>query len=81
MGERLRGKRVVYLRKPTPNLLGVGDVLDEDEVRRHFSATVEAARGCTLEIAQRDVYRVSKSPEKVRRYVEIIRECLDKHQK
>ncbi|MGI6172636.1 MAG: hypothetical protein ACOYI8_01915 [Christensenellales bacterium] len=76
MGEALRGKNVVYLRKPTPNLLGVGDTLDEDAVLEHIGKTARAAKGCHLEIAQRDVYRVSASCEKVRRYVELIRKAL-----
>ncbi len=81
IGDRLRGKKVVYLRKPTPNLLGVGSVLDEDACREHFMATVKAARGCSLEIAQRDVYQINNTSEKVRRYVQIARECMDKHQR
>jgi len=79
MGEQLRGKRIVYARKPFPNLLGVGDVLDEEAVKTHIGKTVEAAKGCHLEIIQRDVYRVSQSKEKVRRYVELIKNCCDVH--
>lgn len=79
MGERLAGKNVVYHRKPDPNFLGVGDILDEEGLRSHIKTTLDAAKGCALEFTQRDVYQVSKSPEKVRRYVEIIREeCIDR---
>ena len=74
MGEALRGKRVVYQRKPSPNFLGVGTRLEEDALRAHIRRTVQAAQGCQLELTQRDVYNVSGSPEKVRRYVEILRE-------
>lgn len=80
MGEQLRGRRTVYLRKPTPNLIGVGSGLDEDAVIAHFTKTVNAARGCKLEIAQRDVYQISNTPDKVRRYVQLIRQCCEKHQ-
>ena len=79
MGEQLCGKEIMYLRKPTPNLIGVGSELDEDAVRKHINATVEASQGCTLEIIQRDVYKINNTYEKVRRYVEIIRECCEKH--
>lgn len=78
MGEALRDRRAVYLRKPSPNLLGVGDRLDEAAVRAHFKHTAECARGCKLEIAQRDVYRVG-TWEKVRRYVELAREALGEY--
>ncbi|NLG25539.1 MAG: hypothetical protein GX558_09305 [Clostridiales bacterium] len=79
MGERLRGGPVVYLRKPSPNYLGVGDALDEDGVREHIARTARAARGCRLEVIQRDVYTIGHSTEKVRRYVALIREQLDKY--
>jgi hypothetical protein len=78
IGERLSGKDIVFHRKPTANLLGVGNSLDEDAVRAHFTRTATAARGLRLEIAQRDVYRIGAGPEKVRRYVELIRECIEK---
>lgn len=81
MGERLAGRKTVFLRKPSPNFLGVGDHMDEDAVHAHFRETVEAAKGCTLEIAQRDVYCNRLTPEKVRRYVEIAREEMARHQK
>jgi len=79
MGERLRGNRIVYMRKPSPNLLGVGVCLDEDAVTAHISKTIAAARGCSLELIQRDVYRINNTPGKVRRYVELIRRCCEKY--
>lgn len=79
MGERLRGARTVYLRKPSPNFLGVGTRLDEEAVKEHFLRTINAARGCTLEFAQRDVYTVNHDVGKVRRYVSIIRELIDRY--
>ncbi|MCL2361479.1 MAG: hypothetical protein FWC73_06670 [Defluviitaleaceae bacterium] len=81
MGERLQGKNIVYMRKPSPNYIGVGDILDEKAITAHIDATVTAAKGCHLEIIQRDVYKVSRSTEKVRRYVELIRNCCDRHVK
>ncbi|MFQ6805023.1 MAG: hypothetical protein ACLRT5_09435 [Lachnospiraceae bacterium] len=44
MGERLRGSRVIYQRKPSPNLLGVGEQLDEDAVRAHIDETLSCQR-------------------------------------
>lgn len=79
MGERLQGRKIVYMRKPSPNLLGVGANLDEDAVNAHIERTVKAAGGCNLEIVQRDVYKISNTPDKVRRYVELIRNCCEMH--
>lgn len=73
----LAGKHIIYHRKPDPTFLGVGDILDEEGLRSHINATLDAAKGCSLEFTQRDVYQVSKSPEKVRRYVEILREACE----
>lgn len=82
MGERLRGKKIIYHRKPSPNYLGVGENLDEDAVTKHMDRTLEAACGCSLEITQRDVLTVNNDPFKVKRYVEIIRErCELKYKK
>lgn len=77
MGERLRGSRVIYHRKPSPNFLGVEPSLDEDALRKHFRATLHAARGCKLEFTQRDVYTLHHNIEKGRRYIEILREEIE----
>jgi hypothetical protein len=79
MGEILRGMQTVFLRKPTPNLIGVGSALDEDAVRAAFKKTARAARGCKLEIAQRDVYRINNTSDKVKRYVQLIRQTLEEN--
>lgn len=77
MGERLAGSRVIYARKPDPNFTGVGVYLDEDAFRAHIDKTLEAARGCKLEITFRDVYNISGQLDKPRRAVEIVREEIE----
>lgn len=77
MGERLRGSRVIYHRKPSPNFLGINSSLDEDALRKHFRTTLHAARGCKLEFTQRDVYTLHHNIEKGRRYIEILREEIE----
>jgi len=79
IGERLRGQRIVYMRKPSPNLIGVGAALDEEAVLAQTRKTVSAARGCHLELVQRDVYQIHNTPDKVRRYVELMRMCSERH--
>ncbi|MGN0493706.1 MAG: hypothetical protein ACI4F7_08675 [Acutalibacteraceae bacterium] len=74
MGEQLRGRKTVYHRKPSPNFLGVGKNLDEDGLRDHIRKTLSAAKGCTLEITQRDVYTVNNDIDKVARFVKIIKQ-------
>ena len=79
MGERLRDKNIVFVRKPTANMLGVQRELDETAVKEYFRKTATAARGCRLEITQRDVYLLHGNTDKVRRYVELIRDAVDRY--
>lgn len=79
MGERLKGSKVIYHRKPSPNFLGVVAVLDEDAFRAHIRKSLLAARGCRMEITQRDVYTINHDLLKARRYIEIIREEIENH--
>jgi hypothetical protein len=77
MGDALQDRKVVFLRKPSPNFIGVDRIMDEDAVRAAMKKTVAAAKGLTLEFSQRDVYTVHKDVSKVRRYVELIREACE----
>jgi hypothetical protein len=78
MGDALRGSRVIYSRKPSPNFLGVGKVFDEEGFRAHIDATLRAARGCALEIINRDVYTLTGDPAKAARAVRVMREEIDR---
>ena len=79
MAERLRGTKIIFHRKPSPNYLGVGEILDEDAFRSHIRHTLQTAAGCKLEITQRDVYTIHHNEDKARRYVAIIREEIENH--
>lgn len=81
MGEKLRGSGIIYYRKPSPNFLGVSEELDEEALRAHIRKSLSAARGCHMEFAQRDVYTIHRNEEKARRYVQIIREEIEKNWK
>ena len=50
-------------------------------MREHFRKTARAASGCKLEIAQRDVYHINNTPDKVKQYVRLIRESLEEYWK
>ena len=78
MGEKLQGTGVTFLRKPPATILGMNTpTLDEEETLACFRKTGKAAKGCKIEIIQRDVYTVGSSPEKVRRFVELARIGLE----
>lgn len=73
MGAFCREQDVAYSRKPTPNLIS-SERWDECAQREHITKTVAAARGCRLEIIQRDVYTTCNQPERFVRWVEIVRQ-------
>lgn len=79
MGEQLRDRKTIFLRKPSPNYLGVGTTLDEEEFRKHIRKSILAARGCEMEIAQRDVYTINHDIAKAKRYIDIIKEETANH--
>jgi len=81
MGERLAGRKTMFHRKPSPNFLGVGAALDEDGLRGHIRKSLLAAKGCTMEITQRDVYTINHDIGKARRFIAIIRDEIDKNWK
>jgi hypothetical protein len=78
MGDALRGGGVIYSRKPRPNFLGVGAGFDAEGFRAHVDDTLRAARGCTLEIINRDVYTLTGDRTKPARAVRIMREEIDR---
>lgn len=79
MGDYLRGSRTIFHRKPSPNFMGVDKVFDEEGFRAHFKKTLDAARGCKLEISYRDVYTLCGDPDRARNMVKIMREMIEDH--
>ena len=77
MSEKLRGKNIIYHRKPSPNFLGVGTALDEEGLRQHIRKSLTLARGCKMEITQRDVYTINNYISKAQRYVQIIKQEIE----
>ena len=79
MGEALRGGRVIYHRKPSPNFFCGSPELDEDAISAYFLKTLRAARGCKLEFSFRDIYTLENNPRKLRRAIELLRALIDRH--
>lgn len=78
IGEALRGSRIIYSRKPSPNFIGVGVNLDEEAYARHIDETLTCAKGCGLEIIHRDIYTLSGNVAKAGQAVKIIRREIDR---
>ena len=78
MGEQLRGKKVIFHRKPNANFLSLDPELNETGFREHIRHTLKAAKGCQLEFTQRDLLTIHNNEKKVARYVEIVRDEIER---
>jgi len=78
MGNALRGSKVIYSRKPSPNHLSVEGMFDENIFAEHMAKTLKAAKGCALEIIFRDICTLSGDITKPGKAVRITREQIDK---
>lgn len=78
MGNVLRGSKVIYSRKPSPNFIGVEGFFDESTFTEHISKTIKAARGCKLEIIFRDIYTLSGDINKLGKAIKITRGLIEK---
>lgn len=79
MGEALRGRRVIYHRKPSPNFFSAGHDLDEAAISAYFLKTLQAARGCKLEFSFRDIYTLEGNPAKLRQAVSLLRRLIEEN--
>ncbi len=81
IGEYLRGSNVVYYSKPRAEFVTLSGPMNEEALRKYFKGVCEAASGCMLEIAQREVGTIFGDFERGRRYVEIAKECVEDYWK
>jgi hypothetical protein len=78
LGDMIRGRKIVFQRKPFPNLISVDSVFDDGAFLEHMKHTVKAARGCPLEVTFRDVTSVRGEPWRLTRAVELTREAFSR---
>lgn len=76
MAEAL-ARRCVFSRKPNPTLIST-ETFDESAIRDDLRRTLEAARGCRLEIIMKDVHTLNNAPERLPRWVQLAREEIDR---
>ncbi|MBE3065041.1 MAG: hypothetical protein IMZ69_08495 [Spirochaetes bacterium] len=69
--------KYVYSRKAPPQLLALPRV-DEDAVRADIRATLEATRGCILEILMKDNHTLGGNPDNLVQWVRIAREEIER---
>jgi hypothetical protein len=76
MAEKL-GQSCVFSRKPRPAPIS-GSAPDWDTLRQDLDETLAAARGCNLEILFRDVYRIGGDRARLRQWVEMVRDRIER---
>lgn len=81
VGDYLRGTNVIYYSKPRADVVVRPGTMDEDAVRSSFKEVCECASGCLFEVAQREVGTIYGDVERGRRYVQILKECIDEYWK
>ncbi|MCL2059696.1 MAG: hypothetical protein FWH01_11700 [Oscillospiraceae bacterium] len=79
LGDMIRGTKVCYHRKPSPNYISVDSVFNEEAFLAHMEETVKAAAGCPLEITFRDITSVRGEPQRLTRAVELTRKAFARH--
>jgi len=75
-GSLLSENRIIYSRKPSPNYIGL-DRFDSEGYRASINKTLSAAKNCTLEIIHRDVMTVNNDALRMKKAIEIARQCIE----
>ena len=71
------GDKFILSWKPSPAELAV-PVINEEEIRDEIRRALEITRGCHLEILMKDNHTIGNNPQNVIRWVEIVREEIDR---
>lgn len=79
VGEYLRGSQIVYYSKPRAEFVTNLGPLDEAGIIACFKGIAEAASGCMLEIAQREVGTIYGDCNRAKRYVELAKYAIEKY--
>lgn len=77
MGNFLRGGKVIFCSKVSPNFIGI-DKFDRAGLSRDIEATLRATKSCPLEFSYRDIYTLCGEVERARATVELTRELISK---
>ncbi|MGL4736157.1 MAG: hypothetical protein ACRCW2_01770 [Cellulosilyticaceae bacterium] len=79
VGEYLRGSQIVYYSKPRAEFVTNRGPLDEAGIIQCFRGISEAASGCMLEVAQREVGTIYEDCNRAKRYVELAKYTIEKY--
>ncbi len=69
--------RYVFSMKPNPADLAM-ETFDEDRIRKDIRRDLETTKGCCLEILMKDNHTIRHDPERLIRWVQIVRQEIDR---
>jgi hypothetical protein len=72
MAEKL-GDRYIFSMKPSPTDLAM-PTFDEERVRREIRHALRQSRDCRVEVVMKDNHTIGNDPDRVKRWVQIVRE-------
>jgi len=70
-------RNYIYSRKPSPTLVST-DIWNEDAIRTNIRNTLDITKGMNVEIILKDVHTLKGKPERLKRWVDIVREEIEK---
>ena len=76
LAEKL-GKNYIFSRKPNPSDLSFPKI-DEEYIRKGLRQTLEATRGCHVELIMKDNHTVGRNPDNVIQWCRIAREEIER---
>lgn len=71
------GKQCIMSVKPSPTTLATAQ-MDEKSARNEIKQVLQDAKGCILEFIMKDNHTLGKNPKNITRWVEIVREEIEK---
>ena len=70
------GRDYVYSRKLNPTLVST-EIFDEDAIRDDARRTLTVAKDCRVEIVMKDVHTLNNEPDRLARWVQIVRGVVE----
>jgi len=79
IADNIRGRKIVYHRKPSANFISSDVIFNEEAFSAHIAKSVKTAKGCPLEVTFREELTLMNEPWRLKRAVELTREQFAKH--
>ncbi len=71
------GKTLIFCRKPNPAMIST-ELFDEERICQDIRSTLQAARGCAVELVMKDVHTLNNQPARLGRWVQLVRQEIEK---